>query len=325
MSTLKDRNVIDLVTQEGDKLALIILDDMQWNYAVRQHHCQMLQDKINDYIAFIENGQAGEMYPATEPYIKVMAQYSYSKYAMEYLERVKKFLNEKGVCDIEWTHDLEDGSFEDGFSDDFVFDINKVYPRVRKNWAKEPLKEVMILPPAYPEHSDVDFSQMPMFRIFDSFVYYFMQDMGNAFTYITYDEIPENITMDDLADKAFENLSKNIEYRMVESKITGIYGLVAGGDFEAESICMQGVWEDIASEFDDDVIIAIPTKDLVFFTKAGDKKLVKKMLKLASDNFETNRRETPGLLFCKDIFIYTKSDGKMEVSNKIKLRVQEEI
>jgi len=41
--------------------------------------------------------------------------------------------------------------------------------------------------------------------------------------------LPEDVNIDELSDKAFENLARDIRYRMVEGKEKGIYGLVAGG------------------------------------------------------------------------------------------------
>lgn len=38
---------------------------------------------------------------------------------------------------------------------------------------------------------------------------------------------------------------------MVESKEAGVYGLVAGGDFEAEALCLPGIWEDCSEALQD--------------------------------------------------------------------------
>lgn len=318
MSTVKDRGVIDLIRATDSTVEIIITDDMEWNFGIRQYHCQLLQDKINDYIAFIENGQLGEMHPGKAPVIKVMGEFAFSRYALDYMGRVKNFLEGKEVCGFEWGH-ADDKEYDDGFSDDFVFDIDKVYPRLRKNWAKKPLEEVTILPPSYPNKNAPDYSNQPMFRVYDSFVYHFMQDVGSCYTYLDYDQIPEGVDMNALADAAFKNLANNITYRMVDSKEKGIYGIVAGGDLEAEAILLDGLWSGVASEIGDDVIISIPTKDVVFFTKASDKKLIKKMLKMAGDLFEQNRKDTPGLLFCKDVFFYNRERNEITITDKYSL------
>ena len=125
MSNVRDRGVIDITLEEDGKYVLVILDDMKWEPATRQA-------KINDYLDYIASGQAEEAKPGLRPVIRIIAQYSYSKFCIDFLERVRAFIKGKDdICDIEWTH-----SSEDGFSDDFVFDETKIYPRIKKNWEK---------------------------------------------------------------------------------------------------------------------------------------------------------------------------------------------
>ena len=93
---------------------------------------------------------------------------------------------------------------------------------------------------------------------------------------------------------------------------------MAGGDFEAESILL-GIWDDLAKQLDDDIIISIPTKDLVFFTKLNDKKLRNKMINKSRDNFNRNIKENSNLIFCKDIFVYSRESKKISVSSKYSL------
>lgn len=65
-----------------------------------------------------------------------------------------------------------------------------------------------------------------------------------------------------------------------------MYGLVAGGDFEAEVLCLLGIWEDCSDELQDDLLIAVPTKDMVLFTRADDRKSIRKMMKQVQQIFE---------------------------------------
>ena len=116
--------------------------------------------------------------------------------------------------------------------------------------------------------------------------------------------------------KAFNNLYRDINYRWSESKEPGVYGILAGGDFEAESLCLDYVWKNLSDDLNDDLIVCAPTKDIVLYTKSSDKKLVKKILKMASDMFESNRKETPHLLFCKDVFVFDRKSGHLEISMK---------
>ena len=169
MSNVRDRGIIDITLEEDGRYVLVILDDMKWEPATRQEHGRILQDKINDYLDYIASGQAEEAKPGLRPVIRIIAQYSYSKYCIDFLERVRAFIKGKDdICDIEWTHSSEDGPFEDGFSDDFVFDETKIYPRIKKNWAKDPQNQVSLMPPdaSAPDYPD----QMVMIRVMDSFI-----------------------------------------------------------------------------------------------------------------------------------------------------------
>ena len=313
MSNVRDRGVIDITLKEGDRYVLVILDDMEWEYAERQQHGRILQDKINDYLSYIVSGQAAEAAPGMRSVIRILAKHSYSRYCIDFLERVRAFIkNKDDICDIEWTHSPEDGPFDDGFSDDFVFDEKKVYPRLKKNWAEDPLSQVSLMAPdaAAPNYPD----NMVMIRFMDSFVGMFVQDVGSAFTYLTYDMLPEGTDVMKLQETAFDNLVRDITYKSCETGEPGIFGIIAGGDFEAESLCLGSIWKEVSEELNDDLIICVPVKDIVTYTRAGDRKAVKKMLKMAKKMYERNQKETPYLLFCKDVFIYGRETGKLEVS-----------
>lgn len=313
-----DRNVIDITYTEDNKYILEIVDHLEWNFETRQEHGLILQDKINDYLDYIASGQAEKAKPGLRPVIRIIAQYSYSKYCIDFLERVKKFIkNKDDICDIEWTHDSKEKQFNDGFSDDYVFEPEKIYPRLRKNWAKNPLEEISLMAtmensPSYPDN-------LIMFRIMDSFIGVIMVDLGDHYTYFTYDMLPENMSPEKIQDIAFKNLSTNVQYRQCESKEKGIYGIVAGGNFEAESILFDGIWENISNNLNDDIVISIPTKDIVLLTKLSDDKLRNKMIKMARKTFERNQKESPYLIFCKDIFIYSRENQKISLSTDYKL------
>ena len=161
--------------------------------------------------------------------------------------------------------------------------------------------------PDYPDH-------MVMIRYMDSYIGMFVQDMGSVLTYITYDHLPEDTDVMELQKTAFENLARDITYRSAESKEPGVYGILAGGDFEAESICINSIWEEVSAELNDDVLICVPTKDIVLYTAAGDPGRVKKMFRMAKDMYEQNRKETPYLIFSEDVFFFDRTAKKLSIS-----------
>lgn len=315
MSDIRDRGVIDITMVEDDKFILIIIDDIEWTAATRQQHARMLQDKLNDYLGYVASGQANEAQPGLRPVIRVISQYSYSRYCIDFLERVKAFVkNKDDICDLEWTHAEGDGPFEDGFSDEPVFDMEKVYPRLKKNWAEKPLESVQLLA-ASPGSSDYG-DNVIMLRIMESYIGMFVMDAGDIYTIVTYDMLPEGISVEELQDKAFKNLIRDTRYQSCDSKEPGISGIIAGGNFEAESLYLTDIWRSIADEFNDDVAICVPTKDIVYYTKAGDKKLCRKMTEMAENMFRTNEMNTPYLLFSRDILRYSRKENRLIIEGK---------
>ena len=147
-----------------------------------------------------------------------------------------------------------------------------------------------------------EYNNIPRFQIYDSYIVTLIQDMGSTYIYLTYDELPGDISIESIESRAFENLHHDVTYRMVESRKTGVYGLVAGGDFEAEALCLPGIWENCSKELQDDLLISVPTKDVVLFTRAGDKKAIRKMIKQAQEIYEQNQKESPFLIFSRDVF-----------------------
>ena len=52
MSNVCDRGVRDITLEEDNKYVLVIIDNLEWNYATRQKHAKVLQDKLNDYLDY---------------------------------------------------------------------------------------------------------------------------------------------------------------------------------------------------------------------------------------------------------------------------------
>ena len=317
MSNVRDRGVIDDTIIEDNKYVLIINNDLKWNYATRQENVKIIQDKLNDYLTYITSGQAEETMPGLRVKIRIVSKYSYSKYCINFLESIKQYIkNKDDVCDIEWTHNEEEKNFDDGFSDDYVFEPDKIYYRLKKNWARNPSEEISL---RVMSDDSQNLKEIVMFRFMDSFIGTILVDIGDMFIYFTYDMLPNNITPEQLQEIAMNNLSKNIQYRLCESKEKGIFGIIAGGDFESESICNLSIWEDVAKQLEDDIIISIPTKDIVFCTKLNDKKLRKKMIKMARKMFEKNEKNLPYDVFCKDVFLYSRESKQISISNEFSL------
>ena len=69
----------------------------------------------------------------------------------------------------------------------------------------------------------------------------------------------------------------------------------------------------MSAELESDLVIAIPTKDMVLFTRNDDKKLKRTLSSMAREIFERNRKESPELLFSTDLLEYHRPDGVLKV------------
>jgi hypothetical protein len=96
--SVEDQNVIDIITTDKQGiLVLTISDHLEWND--ENEHLLLLQDKINSYLDFIENGQLAESYPDKADkniMIQIVFKYQPNKTAEEFLAIVKRFISEKG-------------------------------------------------------------------------------------------------------------------------------------------------------------------------------------------------------------------------------------
>ena len=86
---------IDKIT---DEIILSISDHLDWNDEIT--HLEILQNKLNSYIEFIECGQIFEDYPNSKGkklVIEIVSQYKYSNQGKDYIGRVQPTLNSIGV------------------------------------------------------------------------------------------------------------------------------------------------------------------------------------------------------------------------------------
>lgn len=100
--SINQTNIIDIIetTPEG-KVVLTISDHHSWGEA---WHLQLLQDKINAYLQFIESGQILEDYPnavGREVIIETAMKYQPTPEAALFLEKAKDIIKGAGF-DFNW-------------------------------------------------------------------------------------------------------------------------------------------------------------------------------------------------------------------------------
>ena len=88
-------------TSEG-KVELTISDHLEWD--AENNHMLILQNKLNAYLDFAQNGQILEDYPSAEDkgiIISVVMKYAPKEVALTFLNRCEKFVEEQGF-EFKW-------------------------------------------------------------------------------------------------------------------------------------------------------------------------------------------------------------------------------
>jgi hypothetical protein len=90
---------IDIIsTSDAGDVVLHIADHLEWDK--EQEHILLLQDKINAYLQFIDDGQIFEHYPTatkTNIVIEVVFKYDPPKSIFIYLNRFKEMVSDFGI------------------------------------------------------------------------------------------------------------------------------------------------------------------------------------------------------------------------------------
>jgi hypothetical protein len=109
--SIEQTDTIDLIgiERESDKVVLTVCDDLNWSDSA--HHLQLLQDKINTYVAFIKSGEILETYPKSagrQVVIEVVTKHELSETCADFMARASQVLLGAGI-ELRQSH-LADGS-----------------------------------------------------------------------------------------------------------------------------------------------------------------------------------------------------------------------
>lgn len=132
---------------------------------------------------------------------------------------------------------------------------------------------------------------------------FYAVDRGNMFSLMQQKDVPAGMSVDELHEIAVTNLERDIQFKLMETNFGG-HGIVAGGDHEAGAICLPGIWQWIAGELKDNLVVAVPAKDLVFLVPAGDAEKIATLKDLVTEFHKTGER-----LLSKQLFHYANDSG----------------
>ncbi len=127
-------------------------------------------------------------------------------------------------------------------------------------------------------------------------------DEGDYFSLILNRQLNSTWTLEKLHDIAVSNLERDIEYQYVDCSFGG-HGLIAGGDHEAGALCLPNIWEWCAEQNNDDLIVAVPAKDMVVMVPSSDKEKLPELKKLVQNLFQDGER-----LLTRQLYKYDRNN-----------------
>lgn len=71
---------------------------------------------------------------------------------------------------------------------------------------------------------------------------------GDKYNIILNRDLPKQISIEELHDIATSNLSRDVEFKFHET-VFGGHGLIAGGNHEAGSLTLAGIWIGVPTKF----------------------------------------------------------------------------
>lgn len=156
----------------------------------------------------------------------------------------------------------------------------------------------------------IDLPHLPFFAGLSVF---FALDDGDMFQLIQRRQIPNKMQEEELLQIAMKNLLKDYPFELFEADYGG-YALRSNPDHTSSYILLQPLWNKIANQdLNDDLIIAVPVRDIILFIKASDKEHLSLLEETAKKVYENNFKQCSlGLLF------YDKETGTMSDYNKDK-------
>lgn len=105
----------------------------------------------------------------------------------------------------------------------------------------------------------------------------YAEDSPKNISYITPKELETaHIDKKELRGLACENL-KRLLPKIERHGANGTFMLTAGGDYEASLLLLDSVWNDMQKDVRGDIVVAIPTRDLLLVTGSDDREGLEKL------------------------------------------------
>lgn len=175
---------------------------------------------------------------------------------------------------------------------------DKIYP-----WIKESLVDHEALNGKFISDKDT-----PIVSFVGDLMIIFVIERGeDTYEIIKDNMLPEGFDIEFLYKTACENLVRDVKF-VISQTLYGGFGIIADGHHEASSLCFKHIWDVCAEKLGDDLVIMVPSKDMVLFAPAGQKETIEAMKNYGSEAFERNKDK-----ISKKLLVYSKERRELEV------------
>lgn len=176
---------------------------------------------------------------------------------------------------------------------------DKIYP-----WIKVVFEPSEKVPNSTQEIELKDEEQPIMQNWLGNLAIFYAVDEGDLYRLILQRDLPQNISIDELHNIATTNLERDIEFTFNETGFGG-HGLIAGGDHEAGSLTLPGIWGWCADQIQDNLIVAVPAKDLIMMVPEKDINKINALKSFVSEIFQEGER-----LLTKQLYHFDRLNSK---------------
>ena len=196
-------------------------------------------------------------------------------------------------------------------------DSVRILPRIKVDYSHEIYesdKGNIFLGNELPNGINLPENQKPIIKtLYEDLILCFAVDKGQNYELLQKKVLEKNPNLNEdilhqiSVNALIEEIGENIK---VNGDPNDIVMITAGGNFEAAVILLDNFWEQIHQIFEQNVLISIPAKDLLFICKEDNKEGKKKIKKITKGYFDNP--ETQGLL-SKSIYLRKSGSNKLKI------------
>lgn len=105
------------------------------------------------------------------------------------------------------------------------------------------------------------------------------------------------IARENLKDLSMNNLDRVLQGKVQIENREGIYVIAADGTYESSFICRPKFWDDQSKQLKAEIVMAVPARDVVMFTRKSDRANLKRMQATTSKIFQEGQHSISESLY----------------------------